>query len=1009
MKNLRFPTISPIIRITVGLLFLTISLLLVGDLLGIVPNQEQSELDARKAIAESLAIQVSSEIGNNNTNKAMKLLDVVVRRNKNIYSMGLRATSGEILIQSDKHEKYWVSREDDKSTPSHMKVPIYGEKGRWGILEISFEKLDSKWNNLFKSRSFAMMILFVLIFGFIAYWFFLKRVLSELDPRSVVPERVRSALDALSEGLVILDTNERIVLVNTALKKKLGLDNSSLVGKTLSSLAWEMKKDDASIKKEELPWNMLLSAQKVSKVEYLKLKTKDGRLLTFDVNVSPVKSDNNKLKGAIVTIDDVTELEKKNSELAHLLGRLGKSQDEIKRQNSELVQLATRDSLTDALNRRALYEGLESLLLETKNHASILSCIMLDIDHFKKINDTYGHAMGDKVIQHVVNILQQEAGVYDLVGRYGGEEFIVILPEKNELEAKEIAENIRYIINTERDIEFPDELALSATFGVSSTENNVWKSDALINNADLALYEGKSNGRDQVVLYTNIGNLEIKNDEGITLSKKPVIRQIQNQHKSRVSKNNQMLQELPRTVIFDRLTKAIHMAERNKKHVAVLSISVDTIRMINNTLGYASAEKLRKIVFDCLSESFRTSDSIIPKEYMNKSVSLSNISDNEFIIILLDIENKNFTTWAILRILKALSHPVEVDGNEVVMTANIGASVYKEDGENAEVLLKNANMALEKAKKEGRGEFLFYNQDMNEVSKEALKIESQLSQALEKNELYLVYQPILSIETGEIQKFEALLRWEHPELGLVSTEKFIEIAEYSGIIKRIGLWVISQASKQLKIWNDQGYKHIMMSINLSAVQLNQIDLVEKVVDIVEKEGISPKAIVLELTETILIKQRKRIGEIIWGLHKAGFVIALDDFGTGYSSLEHLHKFPINLIKIDRSFMADFPEKSVSVSLISGLISLCHNLGIRIIAEGIEEEGQIVLLNHLDCDEVQGYLISHPLKAEDANVFLASDTGKHIIRKINMIEESPMTVPTKISIGDVLNTPPNLLS
>jgi EAL domain-containing protein (putative c-di-GMP-specific phosphodiesterase class I) len=355
--------------------------------------------------------------------------------------------------------------------------------------------------------------------------------------------------------------------------------------------------------------------------------------------------------------------------------------------------------------------------------------------------------------------------------------------------------------------------------------------------------------------------------------------------------------------------------------------------------------------------------------------------------------------------IKELSVPVDIDGNELVMTANIGVGVYPVDGEDAETLLSNSKMALYKAIEKGRGEYLFYNKEMNHLSKLSLKIESQLHQAIEKEELYLNYQPIVNMETGRIEKFEALLRWKHPEFGLVSPATFIEIAEHAGIIKSIGKWVIQRAVRQLKTWHNNGHSHLLMSINLSAVQFHQTHLADDIIEIVDQEGVSPQSIVFELTETVLLKSVDHVRKIIFQLHEAGFGFALDDFGTGYSSLEHLHKFPIQWIKIDKSFMDDFPSDVHAVSIVSGLIGLSHNLGMHVITEGIENESQLLILRNLKCDEAQGYLLSRPLSGTDATIFLDTTGSHRMIRKINASQDVPAKELDSRSVVEILNTPP----
>ncbi len=1008
------PHISPVIRISIGLLLLTVSLLLVGDLLGIVPNQQDSEVNSRKMIAESLAIQVTSEIGENDVNQAVNMLNIIVKRNDSIQSIALRTATNKMIMKSNNHDLYWKGREDDRSTADYIQVPIYGKQVRWGTLEVSFVPIGSVWTNLFSSRSFSAMILFIFIFGFIAYWLFLRKALSELDPSSVVPDRVRSALDVLNEGLVIVDTNERIVLINEALKKKLALSESELMGKRLSNLDWAMEDETKLLDKQMLPWNMLLDTEQIPTLKTLQLKTSKDETFAFDINVAPIKAPNQKMKGVIVTIDDVTELEKKNNELNHILERLEKSKAEISRQNFELMELSTRDPLTELLNRRALFQGLNTLLIEAQEQAKVLSCMMLDIDFFKSVNDTYGHAVGDKVIQTFSGILLSHAEQDYLTCRYGGEEFIIILPNTDIDTAIKVAEKIRIAISEYSFEMIAKGLHVTSSFGVTCTQGQAnIGADKLVDQADQALYIAKQSGRNQVVQY------KAENIEDTIEIKPRRITETQ-----RVSSHSRTAQELKDaeesslndlkicedsvyTIILDRLTQATKLAQRTKKHLAVLSISIDTIQIINNTLGHSTATKLKKIAFERLSDTFRISDSIVPRVEFDKNIGLSRLSDSEFIAILSGIEEDTDITWAIFRMINELALPVEIDGHEIVMTANIGISSYDTDGDEADTLLTNSRMALVKAREKGRGEFIFYNKEMNILAKKALQIESQLHLSLERDELYLNFQPIIDLKTGAIEKVEVLLRWKHPELGLVPPDIFVDIAEHTGRIKLIGKWIIEKACRQLHLWQKNGHPDLMISINLSAVQFYQKEIVQDIVKIVNKENISPSSIVFELTETALLKEYDYISESIGHLHDKGFNIALDDFGTGYSSLTYLQKFPIHLVKIDHSLMRDFPNDIHTVSIVSGLIGLCHNIGIEVICEGIENHTQLSMLDDLRCDAVQGFLISKPLSSVKMTEFLDTSTARQIIHKSSVEKKLHKDTQNSTILVDVLNTPHSL--
>jgi len=1001
------PNIPPVLRISIGLLLLTMSLILVGDVLGIVPNQRDSEITSRKFISESLAIQISSEMRENRLNQAINLLNSIVKRNENIQSMSLRTVSNKVIMKSTNHEIYWKNQENDSSTINYIQVPIYAKSGRWGTLEVSFVPMGTIWSNMFTRHSFSGMLLFMFIFGFIGYWLFLKRALSELDPSSVVPDRVRSALDGLKEGLIIIDNNERIVFVNNALTEKLSLTEAQLIGKKLSHLSWQDNEENKGIDIYNLPWNVLLTTGKIPTLKTIKLKTIHESILTFDVNVSPLKTPNQKLKGVIVTIDDVTTLERKNNELNHILKRLKASQEEISRQNTELLQLSTHDPLTNLLNRRALFQALPHLLAEAKEQGSVLSCVILDIDFFKSVNDTYGHTVGDRVLRAFSKILQSEVLSDHLVSRYGGEEFVVIFPQVDMDTAIKITEKIRMAIESYSFEDIAEGLRVTSSFGVSSTqENETWEADTLIDFADKALYIAKQTGRNKVVAYDRENKTNIETSTYPLSVRKgkeesiPKIKELNNNASLNICEDSEYV------IILDRLTQAQKWVQREKKHLAVLAIFIDTIQLTNNAIGHAVAKKLKAIAFERLMETFRVSDSVTPTLNSDESIKLSRVSDSEFISVLTDIKNDDDITWAIFRIMKVLGEPVEIDGHEIVMRCNIGVSIYPSDAQRSEQLLENSKIALLSAQKKGRGEFSFYNKEMNIQAKKALQLESQLHLAQKRGELYLNFQPIVNLNTGETEKIETLLRWKHPELGLVSPEVFIDIAEHSGSIKEIGKWVIEQACRQLYIWQKNGYNKLKMSINLSSIQFYQKDIVEEILTIVKKENVLPQSIIFELTETALLKKYTYITDAIYGLHNAGFSLALDDFGTGYSSLTYLQKFPINLIKIDRSLMIDFPNDIHAISIVSGLIGLCHNIDIDVVCEGVENEKQLQMLYDLHCDAVQGYLISKPLSSLEMTTYFESTKSRQLLRKIHTEQGSKKKMNSTLLV-DVLNAPDKL--
>lgn len=501
---------SPLARISLGLVLLTTSILLIGDIFFRLGDQSSHAiLDARKQLCESLAVQFSVLISARDTSAIERTLNTVVRRNKDVLSGALRANSGEILIEAGVHDRYWNKLPFDKSTPTHAQVPIFNGTQQWGTVEVRFTPLNKGGVLAMLSDPFVGLLLFMAIVGFGGYLLFMKRTLRHLDPAAVIPERVKTALDVLAEGVVLVNEKAEIVLANRAFARKLGDADKSLLGRNLSDMKWTTL--DNKRKATELPWQHALETAESALGVPLSLTTPADGVRTFVVNGSPILDDAGAARGAMVTFDDITELEKKNDELRSMLDSLQTTQKEINRQNEKLQILATRDPLTSCLNRRSFNERCEQELESAEREGSPLSCIMMDIDHFKSINDTFGHAAGDKVIQQVVNAARSGLRSIDCIGRYGGEEFCILLPGLDLDQASVVAERLRFRIEAETHDVLANESDRSVTcsFGVASTEVCPFDTSKLVDGADRALYVSKNSGRNRIARVDAIVNEQV--------------------------------------------------------------------------------------------------------------------------------------------------------------------------------------------------------------------------------------------------------------------------------------------------------------------------------------------------------------------------------------------------------------------------------------------------------------------------------------------------------------------
>lgn len=483
--------IPPAIRLSLGLVLLTVSILILAQALGLTPNNDKQQLQLRQQLAETLAIQTTVAMQRNDATMLNAIFNNTVARNKEILSTALRqSTHGEPLSQTEGHARFWRGAANTSSTPTHVRLPIYIDNIQRGLLEISFAPLQENSDNFLGLPNFMALTLFIALSGFIGYWFFIKRALKHLDPSAVVPARVKNALNILSEGVLILDKRQHIVLVNDTLSEKLHSSEKQLLGRKASDMNWQV---DPSEEERDLPWEIALNTGQTRRGINLKLEVKEVEL-TFRVNAVPIQDDGGNRQGTIVSFDDVSELEEKNTLLEGLLQQVSSVQAALEKKNRELGYLASRDPLTGCFNRRALYEYLDKKFATAMDSKAEFTCIMTDIDHFKNVNDTYGHSVGDEIIKMVANSIQDSLRDGDIVARYGGEEFCVILPRTPLSEACIVAERCRETIEAQ----ICEGVKVTSSFGVSSLEFKPEDPQALITQADEALYLSKESGRNCV-------------------------------------------------------------------------------------------------------------------------------------------------------------------------------------------------------------------------------------------------------------------------------------------------------------------------------------------------------------------------------------------------------------------------------------------------------------------------------------------------------------------------------
>lgn len=414
-----------------------------------------------------------------------------------------------------------------------------------------------------------------------------------------------------------------------------------------------------------------------------------------------------------------------------------------------------------------------------------------------------------------------------------------------------------------------------------------------------------------------------------------------------------------RMMLHDRLTQAIAHSEREQRKVAVMFLDLDRFKVINDTLGHLVGDKLLKIVGDRISSVARITDTV------------SRLGGDEFAILLTDVGNSDDLAAIAIKILRSVAVPCVIDGNEIEVTTSVGISVFPEDGVDSESLLAHADAAMYQAKLNGRNVYQFFTHDMNRRSLERMSMKNKLSHALERDELYLLYQPQVDLQSGCIIGAEALVRWDHPLYQNVLPSQFIPIAEENGLIPQIGEWVLREACRQNQEWRKQGLIEITMAVNLSTIQFRQKNLGETIKTILHESGLPPSGLELEITEGSVMHDAEAAILLLEDMKAMGLKLSVDDFGTGYSSLSYLKRFPIDKFKIDQSFVHDLATDKDSAMIVNAIITLAHGLNLKVIAEGVETAEQVAFLKHHGCDEIQGYYFSKPVNAEQFTMFLTS--------------------------------------
>jgi diguanylate cyclase (GGDEF)-like protein len=410
--------------------------------------------------------------------------------------------------------------------------------------------------------------------------------------------------------------------------------------------------------------------------------------------------------------------------------------------------------------------------------------------------------------------------------------------------------------------------------------------------------------------------------------------------------------QLPNRALFeDRLTQACSIAKSTGQSLGVLFISLDQFKKVNDSLGHGPGDSLLHEFAERLKSCISESDTV------------ARFGNDEFALLKTQIDGTNDVIETIGSLSQVLQFSFDLPGHEVYATASVGVSMFPIDGEDCHTLLKNAGAALYKAKKSGGANYQFYTADMHELATRRLALETSLRRAIQNEEFLIHYQPRVSVDSLAITGVEALVRWQHPQFGLVSPSEFIPLAEDTGLIVPIGEWVLRQACEQNRRWQDEGFAPVQVAVNISGRQFHDRDLSQTVIRILNESGLAPNHLELELTESSIMHNSEFAANVLTRWRNMGINISIDDFGTGVSSLASLKRLPIGALKIDQSFVRDATTDPDDAAIVMAIITLAHNLRLRVVAEGVETEEQLRFLQLLRCDEIQGYFFSKPLSAE----------------------------------------------
>ena len=628
-------------------------------------------------------------------------------------------------------------------------------------------------------------------------------------------------------------------------------------------------------------------------------------------------------------------------------------------------ELAIRDELTGIHNRRFLLDLVEKEKERADRNGSEFCLCLFDIDFFKRINDTYGHAAGDTVLRDFARTVQDQLRALDAFGRYGGEEFLLMLPETPAASAIALAERVRGAVEGLRCTDGERTITLTVSVGVAEYRLGEKVAQTIVR-ADQALYLAKSGGRNRVLCHGDDGPAEVARIQAAPLDARAP------EEGADGFQRDQLTGLLNRRLLRDRLRHAMDRARRNGRLVALLLLNINRFKEINDTLGFDAGDILLHQAGIAIRRCLRDCDTV------------ARWGGDEFVALLEDLGSQADAQLVADKILDRFTAPLAVAGRDCYVTLAVGIALYPAPDCDVDALLKRADVAMRSAKGWGQNIVRFYmggsagagaatTGALPLPQSERLALKNGLRDALALGQLFIEYQPQVELRERRVIGVEALLRWQHPVYGRIDPGRFIPLAEETGMIVPIGEWVLRCACLQNRAWRAAGLPEIKTAVNLSARQLREPGLAARMLAIVAETGMPPACLDLEITEGILIEDLAANCAVVSQLRRAGVLVSIDDFGTGYSSLNYLCELPVDILKMDGLFVRRLGAASGrarAYAVADSIVAMAHRLGLSVIAESVETGEQLGDLCAMGVDAAQGYLFDRPLPPELVAALLA---------------------------------------